>query len=74
MCIALLQQYICNINILTSVKCIHFHLNIDSCPQDHLGLKQMNEEGRLIFLSVNGNHLQFSEDWFVNTILRGYLQ
>ncbi|XP_042540759.1 palmitoyl-protein thioesterase 1 [Dipodomys spectabilis] len=37
--------------------------------QDLLGLKQMDKAGRLVFLAVEGDHLQFSEEWFnVNII------
>ncbi|XP_069843666.1 palmitoyl-protein thioesterase 1 [Dipodomys merriami] len=37
--------------------------------QDLLGLKQMDKEGRLVFLAVEGDHLQFSEEWFNANII-----
>jgi len=37
--------------------------------QDWLGLKVMNETGRLTFLSTIGNHLQFTDEWFVDNIM-----
>jgi len=41
--------------------------------QDRLGLKEMNENGKLVFLQTDGEHLQFSESWFIENILQ-YLQ
>ncbi|KAL4143310.1 hypothetical protein QTP88_005656 [Uroleucon formosanum] len=41
---------------------------------DRLGLKVLEESGRLHFLSVAGNHLQFSEEWFLNEIVNKYLK
>lgn len=41
--------------------------------QDRLGLKEMNENGQLVFLETDGEHLQFSEEWFNKHILH-YLQ
>jgi len=37
--------------------------------EDWLGLKAMDQEGKLKFLSVNGNHLQFSDAWFVANVI-----
>lgn len=42
--------------------------------EDRLGLKQMEREGHLKFLSVPGDHLQFSEDWFREIIIDEYLK
>jgi len=41
--------------------------------QDWLGLKEMNENGRLTFLSTIGNHLQFTNDWFIENIITPFL-
>lgn len=41
--------------------------------EDRLGLKKMNEEGKLIFLSTSGDHLRFSDQWFIENILKPYL-
>lgn len=41
---------------------------------DRLGLKVLEESRRLHFLSVPGNHLQFSEEWFLNEIVNKYLK
>jgi len=41
---------------------------------DRLGLKVLEESGRLHFLSVHGDHLQFSEEWFLNEIVHPYLK
>nr|XP_039254464.1 palmitoyl-protein thioesterase 1-like [Styela clava] len=40
---------------------------------DQLGLKKMDEAGKLVFLATNGEHLQFSDDWFIENIVP-YLQ
>ena len=42
--------------------------------QDRLGLQQMDKLGKLQFLSVDGDHLQFSEDWFIENIVDKYLK
>nr|NP_001298989.1 palmitoyl-protein thioesterase 1 precursor [Papilio xuthus]BAM18109.1 palmitoyl-protein thioesterase 1 [Papilio xuthus] len=45
----------------------------DLYVQDRLGLKKMEESGKLVFLSTPGDHLQFPQDWFVEKILQPYL-
>jgi len=45
----------------------------DLYKNDLLGLKQMEEDGKLVFLATEGEHLQFTEQWFVTNILQ-YLQ
>ncbi|KAK7066528.1 Palmitoyl-protein thioesterase 1 [Halocaridina rubra] len=37
--------------------------------EDWLGLKEMDEAGKLHFLSVEGDHLQFSDQWFLEEIV-----
>ncbi|KAL0871786.1 hypothetical protein ABMA27_004278 [Loxostege sticticalis] len=41
--------------------------------QDRLGLKKMDEAGKLKFLSYPGNHLAFSQEWFISKIIKPYL-
>jgi len=41
--------------------------------EDRIGLKALDEAGRLHFYEVEGDHLQFSRDWFVQEIIRVYL-
>ncbi|XP_045766736.1 palmitoyl-protein thioesterase 1 [Maniola jurtina] len=41
--------------------------------EDRLGLKKMDEDGKLIFLSQPGDHLRFTEEWFIENILKPYL-
>ncbi|XP_053690270.1 palmitoyl-protein thioesterase 1 [Sabethes cyaneus] len=36
--------------------------------QNRLGLQEMHKENKLIFLECEGNHLQFTKDWFKATI------
>lgn len=45
----------------------------DIYTQDWIGLKTLDESGRLEFLSVVGDHLQFNQTWFNDTIIFGYL-
>ncbi|XP_075460584.1 palmitoyl-protein thioesterase 1 [Ascaphus truei] len=37
--------------------------------EDRLGLKEMDKAGKLVFLSADGDHLQFTEKWFKEKIL-----
>ncbi|XP_060816697.1 palmitoyl-protein thioesterase 1-like isoform X3 [Bombus pascuorum] len=45
----------------------------DLYRKDRLGLKMLHDSGRIHFLNVHGNHLQFTEDWFVDNIIKKYL-
>lgn len=36
---------------------------------DRLGLRDMEANGQLVFVESPGNHLQFTEPWFVQHIL-----
>ena len=42
--------------------------------EDRIGLKALDESGRLHFLTVEGNHLEFSRDWFIQEIVNVYLK
>ncbi|KAG8244812.1 Palmitoyl-protein thioesterase 1 [Homalodisca vitripennis] len=42
--------------------------------EDRLGLRELDKSGRLHFLSVPGDHLQFTEDWFKSAIIDKYLR
>lgn len=48
-------------------------IDTDLYRKDRLGLKQLYESGRIHFLALPGNHLQFTQDWFVNNIIKTYL-
>jgi len=41
--------------------------------EDWLGLKELDESGKLHFIGTEGNHLQFTEEWFINTIVWPFL-
>ncbi|KYQ90485.1 palmitoyl-protein thioesterase 1 [Tieghemostelium lacteum] len=41
--------------------------------EDWIGLRYLDENGQVIKLSTDGNHLQFTDDWFVQNILTPYL-
>ena len=40
--------------------------------EDRLGLKAMDEEGKLVFLTIPGAHIDFDNTWFVNEIIKKY--
>merc|ERR1711973_706919 len=41
--------------------------------EDRIGLKALDESGRLHFLDVEGNHLQFTRQWFIDNIINVFL-
>merc|ERR1711976_527458 len=41
--------------------------------EDKLGLKELDEAGKLHFLELDGDHLQFSAEWFIENIVKVYL-
>lgn len=42
--------------------------------KDKLGLKKMKEDGKLAFLSTEGNHMHIDRDWFVENVFEPYLR
>jgi len=42
--------------------------------KDRIGLKQLEQQGKLAFLAVDGDHLRFSEEWFTTEIINKYLK
>jgi len=42
--------------------------------EDRIGLKTLDESGRLHLLDVEGDHLQFSREWFEENIINVFLQ
>lgn len=42
--------------------------------EDRLGLKKMEQAGKLVFLSTEGDHLRFSDKWFIEKIITPYLR
>lgn len=41
----------------------------DLYKNDQLGLKNMDMNGKLVFLATNGDHLQFTNEWFIDNII-----
>ncbi len=41
--------------------------------EDWIGLRAMDAEGKLVFLSSPGNHLHFTEDFLVKKIVEPFL-
>lgn len=37
-------------------------------------MKQLDETGRLVRLAINGDHLSFSDSWFLSEIVDKYLR
>merc|ERR1712055_660839 len=42
--------------------------------EDRIGLKALDEAGKLHFLDVEGDHLQFTNQWFVDEIINVFLK
>ncbi|KZS18637.1 palmitoyl-protein thioesterase 1 isoform X1 [Daphnia magna] len=42
--------------------------------EDRLGLRTMDSQGKLHFLKVEGDHIQFSQIWFKQTIIEKFLR
>ncbi|XP_040564861.1 palmitoyl-protein thioesterase 1 [Lepeophtheirus salmonis] len=42
--------------------------------EDRLGLKTMKDQGKLVFLAVNGDHLELPKGFFENEIINKYLK
>ncbi|XP_050401616.1 palmitoyl-protein thioesterase 1 [Patella vulgata] len=42
--------------------------------QDWLGLKKLNETGRLHFLSSDSDHLRFTDDWFISNVINKFFK
>lgn len=42
--------------------------------KDLLGLKTLNEQGKLFRLTVDAKHLDFSQAWFINEIVLKFLK
>merc|ERR1711973_882556 len=42
--------------------------------EDRIGLKSLDEKGGLHFLEVEGNHLEFSRQWFIDEIINVYFK
>jgi len=41
--------------------------------EDWLGLRGLNEAGRLLMQDIAGGHMQFTADWFDQNIIQEYL-
>ena len=41
--------------------------------EDWIGLRRLDVAGKLHLLEVDGGHVQFDYDWFLETIVRNYL-
>ena len=41
--------------------------------EDWIGLKSLNERGKIAFLELDGDHLEFSDEWFIENIVDPYL-
>jgi len=45
----------------------------DLYKNDTLGLQTLDSTGRLFKLSVNGDHLRFTDEWFIDNIINSFL-
>ena len=42
--------------------------------EDRIGLKALDEAGKLHFMDVEGDHLQFSRQWFIDNIINVFFK
>ena len=42
--------------------------------EDRIGLKALDEAGKLFFLETEGDHMEFETGWFVENIVKVYFQ
>jgi palmitoyl-protein thioesterase len=42
--------------------------------EDRIGLKQLEQQGKVAFLAVDDDHLRFSQQWFIDEIINKYLK
>ena len=45
----------------------------DLYKSDRIGLKTLNEQGKIKNHTVVGDHLRFTREWFIDTIIKNYL-
>ncbi|KZC03815.1 Palmitoyl-protein thioesterase 1, partial [Dufourea novaeangliae] len=45
----------------------------DLYREDRLGLQALHKLGKIHLISVPGNHLQFTENWFIDNVIKKYL-
>lgn len=48
-------------------RCVHMFWQLYT--EDWIGMRTLDEAGKLLFLSVDGDHLQFTDQWFETTIV-----
>lgn len=56
-----------NVNVMLNMT------QTDLYQEDWIGLKQLNQQGRLQFLSIPGNHMQFTLEFFAKNVIAPYL-
>ena len=47
---------------------------IINIKKDTLGLKTLDESGRIVKIAVDGDHLQFKEEWFLDNIVNKFIR
>ncbi|KAF4522674.1 hypothetical protein B566_EDAN010455 [Ephemera danica] len=62
-----------NNEVVSRIFVDHADTVIENPNKDRLGLQVLNKTGRLHFLAVDGDHLQFTEDWFDDNITKQFL-
>ena len=45
----------------------------DLYTQDWIGLKKLDDDGKIDFLKVEGDHLRFDDKFFIHDIINKYL-
>jgi len=55
-------------------KDVHNYTQTRLYKEDRLGLQSLDKSGKVHFLSVDGDHLQFSDEWFIDEIVNKYFK
>lgn len=63
--------YKCNENLNKSIKSRN---KVNVFSKDTLGLRTLDQQGKLFRLSVDGNHLEMSHGWFIDNIVIPFLK
>lgn len=42
--------------------------------KDKLGLRKMKDDGKLVFMQVEGNHMQIHREWFTENVIEKFLR
>lgn len=62
------------LNVNLQDKQDHYFFYFFEFFKDTLGLQTLDRGGRLFRLSINSDHLKFSDQWFIENIIDSFLR